>query len=217
MTTETIKKPLWRRLILPLIGGGIVGFLVAFGFLNLSEMANGADLGDSREIGGLVGALYAFTGLSVLVGVLSPGFGAKFLNVEDADELREQRKMLSYSGVAMILLGGALMLLALSGEGAFLPAQTGLIGAIALIVVATVLSIVSHRHTDELQRALSNDAVSSAFYIVFVIGGGWAMLAHLDYVAGPAPLDWLSMFAASLLVGAFWQTARRGLLMRGPN
>ena len=73
------------------------------------------------------------------------------------------------------------------------------------------------RHIDELQRALSNDAVASAFYLMAFFGGGWALLAHLDYVAPPVPLDWLTMFAATLLIGAFWQTARRGLMMRGPN
>ncbi len=217
MTTGTITKPLWRRLLLPLFGGGVAGFLVAFGFLNLTEMTDGAELSTSREIGGLAGAIYVITGFSVLVGVMSPGVGAKFLNVEDADELREQSRMLLLSGVAMVALGLALMLLALSGEGAFLPAGIGAVGTIALIVLSIVLSIVSYRHTDELQRALSSDAVASAFYLVVLVGGGWAMFAHLGYTAGPAPLDWLTLFAASLMVGTFWQTARRGLMLRGPN
>ena len=217
MTTETINKPIWRRLAVPVLGGALVGFLAATGFLNLIDIGKGADLGESREIAGLAGVLYAMTGLAVLLGVASPGVGAKFLNVEDADELREQRKMLSCSGVAMSLLGGALVLLALTGEGAFVPASIGAIGAISMIAVSIILSVIMRRYTDELQRALSNDAVATAFYILLLIGGGWSIFAHLDYVAGPAPLDWLTMFAVSLLVGAFWQTARRGLMLRGPN
>lgn len=217
MTTDTPKKSLWRRLALPLLGGAVAGFLAATAFLNLVEIDGGSGLGPSREIAGLVGVIYALTGASVLVGALSPGFGAKFLNVEDADELREQRRMLSLSGVAMVLLGAALILLAIAGEGAFVSAEIGAVGAIGLVLVATWLSIRSGRHTDELQRALSGDATSTAFYLVFFVGGLWALLAHLDFVAGPAPLDWLTIFAASLLVASFWQTGRRGLLLRGPN
>ena len=164
-----------------------------------------------------MGALYAVTGLSVLVGVLSPGVGAKFLNVEDADELREQSRMLSLSGVAMVALGLALMLLALAGEGALVPAGVALVGTIALVALAIVLSAISHRYIDELQRALTTDAVATAFYLVVLGGGTWAALAHLGYATGPAPLDWLTMFAVSLLIGSFWQTARRGLMLRGPN
>ncbi|NCP18523.1 MAG: hypothetical protein GW855_05105 [Erythrobacter sp.] len=217
MTTETIHKPLWRRLLPPIAGGALAGFIAAFGFLNLTDLARGEGLGPSREIAGLVGMLYALTGLSIVVGVLSPGIGAKFLNVEDADELREQRRMLSYSAIATILLGMALTLVALSGEGALVAASTGAIVAAVLVAIAVVLSVAMRRHTDELQRALSGDATASAFYLMALFGGGWAVLAHLGFTAGPAPLDWLTMFAASLLIGAFYQTARRGLMLRGPN
>ena len=217
MTTETKPRPMWQRLAPPLLGGAIAGGLASFTFLNFVELDGTEGLGPSREIGGLIGVLYALTGLSVLVGAMSPSVGTKFLNVEDAEELREQRRMLTYSSLAMLLLGGALVLLAISGEGAFVPAQIGAIGSIGMIVGSVFLSVAMRRHTDELQRALSSDSTTSAFYLLLLVGGGWSILAHLDFVAGPAPLDWLTMFAATLLIGAFWQTARRGLLARGPN
>tara|TARA_B100000678_G_scaffold196562_1_gene164941 strand:- start:295 stop:948 length:654 start_codon:yes stop_codon:yes gene_type:complete len=217
MTTNTIHKPMWRRLLLPVAGGALAGFLAAFSFLSLTDLGGESGLGQSREIGGLVGMLYAVTGLAVLLGALNPAVGAKFLNVEDADELREQRRMLGYSAIAMILLGGALVLLAVAGEGAFVPAPIAAAAALAMVAVAVVLSILMHRHTDELQRALSKDAAATAFYLMLLFGGGWAIFAHLGMAAGPAPLDWLTLFAASLLVAAFWQTARRGMMLRGPN
>ena len=218
MTTDTIKKrPMWRRLLLPESAGALAGFVAAFSFLSLTDLAAGSGLGQSREIGGLVGLLYAVTGIAVLLGSLNPAVGAKFLNVEDADELREQRRMLGYSSVALILLGGAMLLLALGGEGAPVSAPVAAIGAIVMVATAVVLSILMNRHTDELQRALSKDATATAFYLMLVIGGGWAIFAHLGMTAGPAPLDWLTMFAATLLVAAFWQTARRGMMLRGPN
>lgn len=217
MTTTISQNPLWRRLLLPLAAGGIAGFLGAFAFLNLVEIGDGTGLGPSREIAGLVGIIYVLTGLFVFAGALSPAIGARFLNVEDADELREQRHMLSLSGVALVLLGGALMLLAISGADAFVPAPIGASGTVGLIAIATLLSIRSHRYSDELQRALSADATTRAFYLLFLVAGGWSVAAHLNYVAGPAPLDWLTMFSLSILVATFWATGRRGMLMRGPN
>lgn len=59
--------------------------------------------------------------------------------------------------------------------------------------------------------------VCISFYLLFVVGGGWALLAHCGLVDAPAPLDWLTMFAVFLLVGCFWQVGRRGLLVRGPR
>ncbi|GAB5348067.1 hypothetical protein [Alteriqipengyuania sp. 357] len=217
MTTEIQQKPLWRRLVLPLLGGAVVGGLGAAGFMELAELGRSDGLGTSREIAGLVGMLYALTGLMVLIGAINPGFGAKFLNVEDADELREMRPNLRLSGIAMILLGATLMLLAVAGSVAFVPAGVAAILAVAMIAVASVLSIRSKRYTDELQRALSADAMATAFYLVFFVGGGWALFAHLGFLVPAEPLDWLTMFAVALMIAAFWQTARRGLLNRGPN
>lgn len=215
VSAETPAKPWWRRLALPLIGGGLAGFLAATLFLNLVEIEGASVLGPSREIAGLVGVLYAFMGLSVLFGAFSPGLGARFLNVEDADELREQGRILVYSGVATILLGGALVLLAIAGV--FVDDGFAAALALGLILVACILSVAMQRLTDELQRALSVDATTTAFYLLFVFGGGWSILAHVGQLAPPAPLDWLTMFAVTMLAGTFWQTGKRGLLNRGPN
>jgi len=211
------KKSLARRLALPIAGGAISGFLASLLFLNLTDISSADGLGASRDIGGLVGVLYILTGLAVGLGSASPKAGAKFLNVEDADELREGRRMLTLSSIAMVALGGALVLLALSGPVGPLEPLLSAGGAIILIACASALSVVSQRLTDEMQRALSRDATGSAFALLLVIGGGWALLAHTGFVAAPAPLDWLTMFAVFLLIGCFWQGARRGLMMRGPN
>ena len=217
MTSEIRQKPMWRRLAVPLLVGALTGGLASFTFLQLIEFDGREGLGTSREIAGLVGVLYVLSGLAVLVGALSPRVGSKFLNVEDADELREMRSGLQSSGSAMILLGGTLVLLAIAGDGAFVPAGVAAILAVAMIVLASVLSIRSKRYSDEMQRALSADATATAFYLLFFFGGGWALFAHFGLLAAAAPLDWLTMVAVALLVAAFWQTARRGLLNRGPN
>ena len=217
MTDATTQKIKWKKLLLPTGIGAVSGFLAAFAFLQFTDSDVGTGLTGSEEIAGLVAIIYILTGLAVLVGVLSPNTGAKVLNVEDADELREQRVQLGYSAVGMAAFGIALLVLALAGPTGWIAPMTGAILAIVLILFATALSFFMTRHIDELQRELSRDAMGMSFSLVTFFGGGWALLAHTGLLSAPAPIDWLTMFAAALLIAAFWQTGKRGLLMRGPN
>lgn len=217
MNAAKQEKSLARRLALPMAGGATTGFAATFLFLNVMHGEGMPALGLSREIAGVTGILYLICALAVCVGLASPGFGARFLNVEDADELREQRRTLGYSCVAMAALGGALFVLVFTEPVGPIGGEVGAAIAIALVLLACVLGYFQARHIDELQRALSRDGTATAFYLVFTIGGGWALLAHCGLTAPPAPLDWLTMFAESLLIGCLWQAGRRGLLTRGPN
>ncbi len=217
MTATDPPRANWKKLALPLTVGGVSGFLASLAFLRLSDLGPGPSLGVSREIGGLVGVLYVLIGLIVLFGVLRPDAGARLLNVEDAEELREQRRQLTYSAFASMAFGSALALLATSGAGLWIGASTGTLLAAVLVATACALSVAMTRHADELQRTLSKDATGSAFNLLFFVGGGWALLAHSRLLAAPEPIDWLTMFAAALLLGALWQVARRGMLLRGPN
>lgn len=217
MNAAKQEKSLARRLALPMAGGAVVGFVAAFLFLNLTDLDGAQPLGTSRVIAGLVAIVYLLAGVATGIGVANPRVGARFLNVEDADELREQRRMLAYSCIALVALAGALFLLVFTEPVGPIGGETGAAIAVALVLLACVLGHLQARHIDELQRALSRDSVATAFYLMFAIGGGWALLAHSGLTAAPAPLDWLTMFAALLLVGCLWQAGRRGLLTRGPN
>lgn len=217
MNVANREKSLARRLAVPVIVGAVSGFAATLLFLNLVDGEGARSLGRSREIAGVVGVLYLLIAIGVGVGIASPRVGARFLNVEDADELREQRRMLGYSCVAMAALSGALFVLVLAEPLGPIGGDIAAAGAIGFLLLANVLGLIQARHTDELQRAMSRDSVASAFYLLFVVGGGWALLAHCGLVGTPAPLDWLTMFAVFLLLGCFWQVARRGLLVRGPN
>lgn len=211
------KKSLARRLALPVAAGGVSGFIATMGFLEFAEFSTVDGLGVSREIAGLVGVIYILTGLVVALGAARPGVGAKLLNVEDADELREGKRMLVPSSAAMVLLGGALILLALAGPVGPLAPVLSVGGAVLMLAIATWLGTLAQRLTDEMQRDLNRDATASAFSLLLLIGGAWAMLAHTGFVTGPAPLDWLTMFSVVLLLATFWQAGRRGLMTRGPN
>ncbi|MGV2495495.1 hypothetical protein [Pelagerythrobacter aerophilus] len=217
MNVAKQEKSLARRLAVPMVVGAVSGFAATMLFFNLVDGEGARSLGRSREIAGVVGVLYLLTALGVGVGLARPGIGARFLNVEDADELREQRRMLGYSCISMAALSGALFVLVLVEPVGPIGGELAAAGAIGLLLLANGLGLLQARHLDELQRAMSRDSVASAFYLLFVVGGGWALLAHCGLVEAPAPLDWLTMFAVFLLVGCFWQVGRRGLLVRGPN
>lgn len=217
MSNTPARKSTFRKLILPVGVGGLGGFLGATAFLRLTDFDGVAGLSVSQEIAGLVGLLYVFISASVLFGVFMPNAGARILNVEGADELREQRKQLTLSGAGCAALGTALVVLALTGPELPLQQTAGAVIAIGLVLAGTLATVAMKRHTDELQASLSRDAVVTAFYLMFYIGGCWAVLAHAELVRSPLPLDWLTMFACTILIGAFWQVGRRGMLLRGPN
>lgn len=211
------EKSLARRLALPLAVGAISGAAATTAFMVLTGGVGQVGLGLSREIAGLVGVLYMLMALGVGAGIANPNVGARFLNVEDADELREQRRMLGFSCLGMVTFGAALLVLALVEPAGSIDAGMGAAIAAVLIIATCGLSLYQAREIDELQQAMSRDASATALLLLFVVGGGWALLAHCGLAAGPVPLDWLTMLAVAFLLGCFWQAGRRGLLLRGPN
>ena len=91
---QTKHKSFFKKTIVSASIGAVAGFLGAYGALQFidSEMVGG--LATSNRIAFMVAVIYLLTAIAVLVGLLSPTLGARFLNVEDADDLREQRALL---------------------------------------------------------------------------------------------------------------------------
>lgn len=206
--------PCWvTKLLIPALTGAVVGFATAAGALHLIGLEPIGLVGKSTTIATLVGMIYIFTGLAVSLGTASPKVGARFLNVEDADELREQKKVLTSSGWAMVLWGIALVGLALAAPEGPVPQAAALALGASGLVLGTLLAIPSYRHSDELMRAVNLEAGALAYGLVLLVVGSWAMLAHLGYAAGPAPLDLLTLFYVLGLLASFIATGRRGMLM----
>ncbi|MEP3050232.1 MAG: hypothetical protein ABJP48_11700 [Erythrobacter sp.] len=214
MNAETKERSLIRKLGVPMLSGAVVGFLGAFGIVQLMKSGVLGQLDGSREIAILVALVYTISATAVMIGVVSPGFGARFLNVEDADELREQKAMLGYSAISMLALGLALACVALAAPVGPIPTMAAIVVLAALLALAWFTSRRQSQYMDELMSDLSRGSVSAAFYFLLLGGGLWAVLSHLEFVTGPNPLDWLSMFAAALLIGTFWVCGKRGLLVR---
>ena len=108
----------WRKLLAQLTVGLIFGGLVGYGAGHWAgdyAAARGLDeLPLSAELAGLVAVVYILIATIVLAGAVSPMLGAKMLNVEDADEVREMQAQFLSSGFAMLLWGLALLGLVLA-------------------------------------------------------------------------------------------------------
>ena len=209
---ENPKGGTLKKLVLPLTMGGIVGFAIAFGIGQLGDGIGETGLSNSAEIAMIIGAFYLFMGVFVGGGTMLPGAGAKFLNVEDADELREQRSMLLLSSYAMGLWGAALILLALSGViSAFTPGVSLAIAGV-LYAVGMYFVVQSYAKSDELMMAVNREAGNWAYGLSFAFLGGWSALAHVGYLSSPEPLDVLSAFYAMVLLATFIAAGRRGML-----
>lgn len=131
-----------------------------------------------------------------------------------AEEMRERGRLFLYSFIWMAACGALLIVLALAGHAGLLSPAAALAGALALVAVLIVLGIAAWRLNDELGRTLSLETGHMAFYLILALGGGWAMLAHLGFVAGPAPIDWLTLFIVLMFAAAFIAAGRRNLLTR---
>lgn len=201
-----------KKTLFALVLGGAVGFFGAMGFMKAGDNGLLGSLGASEEIAALVGILYILTGVAIGIGLVSPKAGAAYLNVEDAEEIDEQRAMLTYSTLSMIALGVALAVAALAAPtGIVAPGIVVAVFAVA-IVLAVVLSLRSRRYQDELMRAMGRESAALAFYLLALVGGIWALASHLDYSEPPAPLDWLTMIWAFMLIAAFAVVAKHGMM-----
>ncbi len=203
----------WRKIAVSAAVGAVVGALGMIGFFRLHDSGALGASGPSEQVAAIIGGLYVLIAAQIGVGLAVPGIGTRFLNFEDADEVREQRRMLTLAAAAMAAMGGALVVLALAAPGGIVAPTAALTIALVLIALAGLLTLAQWRQMDELMRGMSQECGNLSFYLVMLIGGGWAMLAHLGRATAPAPLDWLTMFLGLALVAAFIAVARRGMLM----
>jgi hypothetical protein len=204
-----------RKMLIGMGVGAIVGASVTYALLAAVEKS-GFDMDDPARLAALAaGIVFALMGAMVGLGTLVPQTGAHLLNVEDADELREQRRPLSRGSMIMLLIGGAMIALALAevgGAAGMLTREAATIVVVVASVGVAGLSIAGKGENDELIKAVGTEAAAGAMYAVLTIFGLWAALAHLGYLAWIEPLGLLAALLAVQLGAAFWVSARRGLL-----
>ncbi|MFN4241338.1 MAG: hypothetical protein ACK4E5_11940 [Erythrobacter cryptus] len=211
--TDTPRPISWlRKLVIPGLAGAVAGFAASYVLFSTIDGPLVGGLGTSETIAAVVGMLYGLIALAVLFGALNPQMGARFLNVEDADELREQRRAFILSGVAMALWGAALLALALAAPDGPVPQQVALVIGIVGLAGGVVVAIRLNPLLDELMRAVNLETGALTYHLVLLLVGGWALLAHLGYVAGPQPIDLLSSFYVLVLLASFVVVGKRGMI-----
>ncbi|MFV3130452.1 hypothetical protein [Niveispirillum sp. KHB5.9] len=208
------KAPVTRPAIARFLAGNVAAIalfmVLSWGFSTLAATAVPGTIGASEKAALATGAVF------FVLGVLTMGVCAsiRFMAADKAEDLRLQRRELIYAAATMVAWGTALVLLALSGPVGIVRPMVALPVALALYATGGVLGFAQWRAMDELKRLLSQESGNWTFYLLTVVGGGWAILAHLGFVAGPVPLDWLTMFSALMLVASFIAIGRRGLLVQ---
>ena len=199
-----------RKLIVQLASGGLVGGL--FGYFGMEQL-DSANMAPDQIVTSGIGIIYLLTGLIVGFGLLSPNLGSKILNVEDADEIREQRRVLTGSTISMTAIGVALVLMANTHSGGLVTPATGFAAICISLFLATIITIRDWKYYDELMRQLSRDCGNLAFGITGTIVVLWSAAAAAGWVVPFSSLALIALFFGNLLLAAFVATARAGLMM----
>lgn len=206
----------WRKLAVQLAVGFSLGGLVGYSGANLVDevlVAGGLEAVPlSAGAAMLVALIYLLIGALVLAGLINPVMGAKVLNVQDAEEIVEQKTMLVNSGLGMVLWGGALAALAFAAPVGPLSAPAALLLAAAGLLGGGWFGWQTYRGLDELMLAINLEASALTYLLVTVSLGGWGMLAHLGYITGPQPLDLLTICYVLILMASYIVIGKRGML-----
>ena len=212
---EDGPKPFWSgrvKFVGLALAGGVTGFLLATTIGRMFKDGGALSTVAGAEPALLASAIYLLMGVFVLLGSISPKVGAAVLNVEDADEVREQAPLMLPSAIGCCLSGIALGAVALGGEGGVLtPVVAGAV-ALAATVIAIVVTASMNRHADELMRAMFRETGSASFYIGSAILGTWAICAHLSAIRAPTPIEISTVVWIAPLLASFWVVGRRGML-----
>ena len=210
------KRPISPRTVRNfVIQNAVAAIACLFVIWGFSALARGGGVGVSEWAAAVTGATLILIACVGTLAVASAHTSASFVDDEAArEDMRERGRLFLCSFAWTAACGLWLLLLALAGPGGPVSPTAALAGALALIAVLTALGIAAWRLSDELGRTLSYETGNMAFYMVLVLGGGWAMLAHLGFVIRLAPLDWLNLFVVLLFAASFIVVGRRKLLTR---
>ena len=205
-------QPNLRKAALQMAGGGVVGLIGALSVSALLPEIRGTIAPGAVALLG-VGMIYGLIGLMVGLGLVLPRVGVALLNVADREDLADQRAVLTGSVITCVVLGGALMLLALSGPTGRVPDTLAAGAMIAAVIVMAAVTVTQWPLYDELMRGVSMEAAAAMSTIVSVVVMSWAMLSHFGRTGPMDPLGLIAVLAGSLLLGTFIAAGRRGLMM----
>jgi hypothetical protein len=211
MMTDTIelKRTKWGKLAKQLLGGGILGAFC--GYFGTEQLIRAEATADQAAVIG-VGFVYLLMAILCAAGLAMPKLGAKMLNVEDEEELQEQRRVLTGSSIAMAAIGIAMVLLGAAEKGGWVSP----VAALDALLIAFALSIIitwrDWKYYDELMLQVSRDAGNFAFLGVGSAIMLWSAAAHLDFVDPLSPLMLVALITGGMLLAVFIAAGLRGML-----
>lgn len=218
MNAEPLKpaaKSKAGKLVLQLVMGMVSGTAGMAAVLFVLEQQDGL-LEEPGRIFALGTALvFLLIALLIAVATAAPKFGERALNVEDADEIIEQKPDLvigSLSFLLMAILIGVLALVPGEQTAGVLSIQAGALVAGLAFASLVFLAVRFRRMGDEMTRAVSQEANGWALIFILLLFGGWAGLAQLGYAPMFAPLTFVAGVFALYLVGVFVAAGVRGML-----
>jgi hypothetical protein len=107
------RAKFWKQVAIGAIVGGVsMGLALAS-----IDGLKGATLTPDEAVALGAGVIYSLIGLFVGVGALFPKAGSELLNVEDEEEIRDQRHIFGWGAVAMLLSGLLMLGLVLGSPG----------------------------------------------------------------------------------------------------
>ena len=194
------------QLVFGALVGGIAMLLALRGFDALSER----DISPEAYVGLFAGVVFIVIGAMVGLGTLFPRAGQHLLEVESAEELRDERRTLGWGAAMMVAVGLWPAALVLGGAGVIDPTMA-LVVCIVIFALVTLVGLFVKFDTDELNDAVVRDSGMYTFYAIAGLFGGWASLAHLDVVPPFSMLGFvagsLALWLAMIMLAAF----KRGL------
>jgi len=206
----TVEKKKIHTMLWRMIGGAVFGAAMTGLFLLILQPR--MDIDDpSQMIAIIAGISYLLIGLSVGIGLVAPNAGSRFLNVEDADELREERPKLRSGAIACALIGTFLLVLALAPDGSLMTRAVAFWFAAACLVGVVIASFMS-RKTDELTRQITLEASAGTLHVALVVLAAWAALAEFGYAPLLSPLGLIAGLAVLELIAILAVSAKKGLM-----
>jgi len=205
------RKKLWKQII----GGFIFGFTItlALNFLFEDMWDSFSELSSDVLLLNFIGWIYTLMGMVCGLGLILPKkIGVQMLNIEDEEELDEQRRILTGSSIVLLAIGISLCLLALSGDSGIISPEIAFSAIIISTLASLFITLKDWKHYDELLRQMSLEATYLSFSMTAIILWFWCSAAWIDWMSLPSPLIIISLISGLYIISVFIICGRRGLL-----
>lgn len=206
------RKKYWTQVGI----GAVFGFFGAFFGLEIIDSTidpDGLKLSIELILAGCVAIIYLIIGLMIGLSLMLPKkYATKMLNVEDEEELADQKRILLGSSISMGCIGAAMFILILSGTDGYFAPIIGFSAMSIAFILAIIIAVRDWPYYDEMMRKTTIDSTYLCAAILFTIVWFWCSAAWLGWIEMPSPLILLALFNGIYLLSVFIISGRMGLM-----